>query len=50
MIQQFASKLKEEKLAEVVNVDDGDEGNMPGSEKKVFEDFLPINTKEVRWI
>ena len=38
MIQQFASKLKEEKLAEVVNVEDGDEGNMPVSEKKVFED------------
>ena len=50
MIQQFASKLKEEKLAEVVNVDDGDEGKMPISEKKVFEDFLSINTKEVRWI
>ena len=50
MYQQFASKLKEEKLAEVVNVEDGDEGKMPGSEKKVFEDFLSINKKEVRWI
>ena len=45
---QFSSKLKEENCnAEVVTVMDGEEKEMHYSEKKVFNEFLPVNAKEV---
>ena len=48
MCDKFASKLKEENCkAEVVNVMDGEERTMHTSEKKVFNDFLPISDKKV---
>ena len=48
MFDKFASKLKEENCkAEVVTVMDGEERTMHISEKKVFNDFLPISDKKV---
>ena len=45
---KFASKLKEENCtAEVVTVMDGEEKQMHYSERKVFNEFLPVNAKKV---
>ena len=35
-------------MSDTVHVVDGDEENMPESEKEVFNQFLPINSKQVR--
>ena len=49
ILYKFASKLKEENCkAEVVNVMDGEEITMKYSEKKVFNEFLPISDKKVK--
>ena len=45
---KFASKLKEENCtAEVVTVMDGEEKEMHYSERKVFNEFLPLSAKKV---
>ena len=44
---QFATKLKEEHFAEIVNVDDGQEGKMSNDERLQWDQFLPMSKKEV---
>jgi len=45
---KFATKLKEEHFAEIVNVDDGQEGKMSNDERLQWDQFLPMSKKEVR--
>ena len=48
LLSQFASKLKEENHAEIVNIEDGQESQMVDSEKVAFDQFLPISKKQVK--
>ena len=44
---QFATKLKEEHfLSDTVIVSDGEENQLEGDESLVFNNFLPLSSKE----
>ena len=44
---QFATKLKEEHMAEIVNIDDGQEEKMENDERIQWDQYLPMSKKEV---